>query len=170
MASQRKDKRVSRGKAAPGLPLTSASRGLHAPVLRTALKGLPWVRMARPPANRVKKEQLLSCCTLGFRGDSLEWKRRGLCEAGSRGGITSSVRCVLGQRLMDKFQEIAMFDFKVGLFLLTHLPCWDCSNERLDCSLRVYLSGRTDNHMASAVNAMKERGTVSLLRAGSRWG
>lgn len=37
-----------------GLPLTSASRGLHAPVLRTALKGLRWVRMARPPANRVK--------------------------------------------------------------------------------------------------------------------
>ena len=60
-----------------------------------------------------------------------------------------------------------MFDFKVGLFVLTHLPCWDCSNVRLDCSHRVYLSDKTDNHMASAMNAMKERGTVSLLWAGS---
>ena len=163
MAFQRRDKRVSRGKAAPGLPLTSASRGLHAPVLRMALKGLQWVRMARPPANRVQKEQPLVAVCLDLGVTSWSGGRRGLCEAGSRGAISSSVRCVLGQRLMDKFQETALFDFKVGLFVLTHLPCWDCSNARLDCSHRVYLSDKTDNHMVSAMNAMKERGTVSLL-------
>ena len=53
---------------------------------------------------------------------------------------------------------------------LTHLPFWDCSNERLDCSHGVYLSDRTDDHMASAMNAMKERWTVSLLWVGSWWG
>lgn len=70
--------------------------------------------------SRVKKEQLLSCCTLGFRGDSLEWKRRVFVRQGLEASH-SSVRCVLGQRLMDKFQEIAMFDFKVSA-LPTYTP------------------------------------------------
>lgn len=77
MASQRRDKNVSRGKAAPGLPLTSVSRGPSCSCVEDGPEEASVGENGQASSQQGAEGTTLSCCMLGFRGDFLEWREEG---------------------------------------------------------------------------------------------
>ena len=77
MGFQRRDKKVSRGKAAPGLPPDFCLQGPSCSRVEDGPEGASVGENGQASSQQGAERTTLSCCMLGFRGDALELREEG---------------------------------------------------------------------------------------------